>query len=155
MRVIHRRLPLEPPAAAAATAAAAVVLVTQWARSLPPPLSYPCAGKKTLRDVDAVESGLRSAERGRDKAERKLKVVEERYREVMGTREQLETQFEGQIMEWQVHGLARQPRAHASPATHRTAAPAALRQWGAQAHRHTRAQVSCRARAPLPHPPPA
>ena len=58
-------------------------------------------GKKTLRDVDAVETGLRTAERERDKAQRKLEVVSSKLGRVEGTREQIETQYEGQIREWQ------------------------------------------------------
>ena len=48
----------------------------------------------------AIETGLRTAERGKEAAEKKLKSLETRYSKAMGTREQLELEYEEQISEW-------------------------------------------------------
>ena len=59
-------------------------------------------GKKKLRDVDAIETGLRSAERGKESAEKKLKSLEARYTTALETREQVESEYEEQITEWKM-----------------------------------------------------
>lgn len=58
------------------------------------------SGKKNLRDVDALETGLRQAERAKEAAQRKLKASESRYEQAKGTREQLKSEFEEQIIMW-------------------------------------------------------
>jgi hypothetical protein len=58
------------------------------------------SGKKKLRDVDALETGLRQAERAKEAAERKLRATEARYEQAKGTREQLKSEFEEQIIVW-------------------------------------------------------
>ena len=58
------------------------------------------SGKKKLRDVDALETGLRQAERAKEVAERKLRATEARYEQAKGTREQLKSEFEEQIIVW-------------------------------------------------------
>ena len=58
------------------------------------------SGKKNLRDVDALETGLRQAERAKEAAERKLKASESRYEQAKVTREQLQSEFEEQIIMW-------------------------------------------------------
>jgi hypothetical protein len=62
-------------------------------------------GKKKLRDVDAIETGLRHAEREKESAEKKLKKLEAQYEQSNRTREQLESDFEAEITVWKAQAL--------------------------------------------------